>query len=309
MTVAKLAVDICFGKKRWPEPEEWTSLVHDELGLTHVEFDSDFLDPFFVSEPARSEIAARTRELAAERGLAIHNYYTGTITHCVNLLSHPDERVRADGLRWCRAAIALAARLGARGLGGHFDTICSRDCADPGRYQQRVDGLVESMQELSRTARQNGSEFLLLEQMYAPSEAPYTFEQTRTLFEAINRDAAVPVQPTLDVGHACCQNFEHSPEDRDPYAWIRAFGGAAPVIHIHQTTADGSCHWPFTAEYNARGIIHPEPLLRAVEDSGADQVLLVMEVFMPLGCTDEQVIAAMRESVEYWRPYVCLDED
>jgi len=306
MTVARLGVDICFGKKRWPEPEEWTALVRDRLGLNWVEYDTDFLDPFFVSEPARSEIAERTRELAAERGLAIHNYYTGTITHCLNLLSHPDERVRADGMRWCREAVALAAKLGARGLGGHFDTICARECADPELYRRRLDGLVGSMRELSLTARREGSEFILLEQMYAPSEAPYTFEQTRRLFEEINREAEVPVQLTLDVGHACCQNFDHQPRERDPYAWIREFGADAPVIHIHQTTADSSCHWPFTAEYNSRGIIRPEEVLRALEDSGAGESLLVLEIFFPLGQTDEQVLEAMRESVEYWKPWVSL---
>jgi sugar phosphate isomerase/epimerase len=303
MKTVNLGIDLSFAKKRWPEPEAWMAIVRDRLGLEYVEFDSDFLDPFYVSEPARSEIAGEICALARRNGIVIHNYYTGTMTHCVNLLSHPDPRVRRDGRRWCEEAMRLAAKLGAGGIGGHFDTISSRACADPVLYRRRIEDLVRTFRELSRVARAEGNAFMLLEQMYTPAEAPYTMAQARMMLEEMNRDAEVPIKLTLDVGHACCQHFRHDPEDRDPYAWIRAFAPQSPVIHIHQTTATESCHWPFTEAYNSKGIIHAERVMEALEASGAEEVLLVLEVFFPLAWGDDQVLAAVQASVEYWQPH------
>ena len=49
----------------------------------YVEFDTDFLDPLFVSEPSLSEVASEIRKLSEKYGVEIHNYFTGAMTHCV----------------------------------------------------------------------------------------------------------------------------------------------------------------------------------------------------------------------------------
>ena len=300
-----LGVDLSFAKKRWPEPDAWLEIVSRDLGLDCVEFDSDFLDPFFVSEPGRSEIASEIRGLAAEAGIQIHNYFTGAMTHCVNLVSHPDERIRRDGVRWCEDAIRLASQLGARGIGGHFDTISSRNIADPKKYQGHIHQLIGTMQYLSECAAREGHEFILIEQMYAPSEVPYTLEQTEQFFGQVNESASVPIRLTIDVGHMCCRNFAHAPEDIDPYAWIRRFGSITPVIHLQQTHAEGSCHWPFTNTYNRQGIIDGHRIIESLHLGGGQEVALILEIFFSLGQTDQQVIDDMRQSVDYWKR--CID--
>jgi len=306
MADMKLGVDICFGKKRWPEPEAWLEIVTRRLGLNCIEFDSDFLDPFFVSEPARFEIAAEIRDLAREYGVEIHSYFTGTMTHCANLISAPDERVRRDGIRWCEEAIKLASTMGAKGIAGHFDTISARNVGDPEKYSFYVNHLISAFQHLSRISAEQGLEFLLWEQMYAPSEVPYTLDQAEWMIKrANNGDVHVPIYLAIDVGHACCQNFASAPEDKDPYAWIRHFAHLAPVIHLQQTNGVESCHWPFTKEYNKKGIIDGERVIETIDETEAKEVYLILEIFFSLGQTDEEILDAMEESVEYWRR--CLD--
>lgn len=304
MTKLKLGVDLSFAKKRWPEPQAWLEIVSKRFGLKYVEFDSDFLDPLYISEPARSALALEIRRLASEYKVEIDSYFTGAMTHCVNLISHPDARVRKDGLRWCEEAIDVADKLGCRGIGGHFDTISSRDLGNPERYNLLLDNLISSFQYLSHIAKKKGQEFILWEQTYAPSEVPYTIEQTRQLMKRVNNGAGVDIFLTLDTGHACCQNYPHVPQDIDPYSWLRNFAPISPVIHLHQTNRQESCHWPFTKKYNKIGIIEPRKVIDAIQASGAKKVLLILEIFFPLSKNDEQVLDEMEESVEYWRKYI-----
>ena len=261
MSRFKLGVDLSFAKKRWPEPTAWLEIVKDKLGINYVEFDSDFLDPFFVSEPTLSDVASEIRALAVQHEVEIHTYFTGAITHCLNLVSHPDGRMRPDGIRWCERAIRLATKLGARGIGGHFDTISSKDLNNPERYRMLIDNLVSDFQSLSNVANQEGHEFILWEQLYAPSEVPYTIRQARELMEQLNCASSVPIDLVVDVGHMCCQEFPHSLEDEDPYQWLRQLGHLAPVVHLQQCNGTESCHWPFTRKYNDKGIIQPEMLM------------------------------------------------
>ncbi|MDP8219008.1 MAG: TIM barrel protein [Candidatus Theseobacter exili] len=304
MTKLNLGVDLSFAKKRWPEPEAWLEIIRDKLGLKYVEFDSDFLDPLYISEPTRSQVASEIRQLAKEYDILIHNYFTGTMTHCVNLISHPDERIRKDGIRWCEEAIKISAKLGTKGIGGHFDTISYRDWKDPKRCSLLINNLISSFQHLSKVAKEEGLEFILWEQMYAPSEVPYTINQTKELIEKVNNGASVPILAVVDVGHSCCQNYPHNPEDEDPYEWLKQTAHISPVIHIHQTNGVESCHWPFTKEYNKIGIIQREKVIKAIESSGAEEVLLVLEIFFSLAKNEEQILEEMKISVDYWKEVI-----
>jgi len=111
---------------------------------------------------------------------------------------------------------------------------------------------------------------------------------------------------TVDVGHSCCHNYPHQKQDRDPYTWLKRFASVSPVIHLQQTTAKASCHWPFTTRYNQQGIIEAEKVLEAIEASGSQQNYLMLEIFHPLAASEEQVLGELTESVEYWRKYVRL---
>ncbi len=299
-----LAINMCFVRKRWVQPEEWAELIGEELGLDYAEFCSDLLDPFFVPEPARSRIAQETRTAFALRHVKIIDYYTGVITHCLNLLSHPDPAIRARGMEWCKEAIILANKIGADGIGGHYDTITDPDCRDPRRRAARIDEVIRSFQLLSRHAKEHGLRFLLWEQMYTPSEAPYTLAEAKEIHQRVNEDAAVPIYLTIDVGHMCNLHYPHSEEDLDPYLWLETFADVSPVIHLQQTDGKSSRHWPFTDEYNKVGIIHPEKVLEAIQRSGSKMNYLVFEVFHSLGQTEEMVLDDLKRSVEYWRKWI-----
>lgn len=278
--------------------------TNENYSLAKIQFDSDFLDPLYISEPTRSQVASEIKLLVEKEGIIIHKYFTGEMTRCVNLISHPNERIREDGMCWCKETIHLATELGAKGMGGRFDTVSYQDRQDPERYKFLVDNLISSLQHLAKLAKKEKQEFILWEQMYAPSEAPYTLDQTKELLEKVNHGAELPIYLTIDVGHACCQNYPHKPEDRNPYNWLRRFAHLSPVIHLQQTNDRESCHWPFTKKFNRRGIIQAQKVIEALQTSGVKETLLVLEIFFSLAKNDKQVLDEMRESVNYWRKYV-----
>lgn len=304
MAKAILAINMCFLRKRWTEPEEWAEIIDEQLGLKYAEFSSDLLDPFFTPEPARSRIAEKTREVFESSGITIVDYYTGLITHCLNLLSHPEPSIRDRAMEWCQEAIVLASQMGAGGVGGHFDTIASLECLDEKKRAARIDGVIHAFQSLSHDAKEHGLKFLLWEQMYTPNEAPYTVAEAKDIYERVNEGAAVPIYLTVDVGHTCNLHYPHSEKDLDPYLWLEKFAHISPVIHIHQTDGKASQHWPFTDEYNKVGIIHPEKVLGAIEKSGSKMNYLMFEVFHSLGQTEEKIVDDLKRSIEYWRRWV-----
>jgi len=109
-----------------------------------------------------------------------------------------------------------------------------------------------------------------------------------------------------------------SPDDGDPYTWLSRLACYSPIIHLQQTSGRSSSHWPFTAERNAEGIIRPSDVLRAIaaayarpEEEGlpprCGDIYLTLEIFA--GTTDipADIIAALEDSVAYWRRDVPRD--
>jgi sugar phosphate isomerase/epimerase len=106
--------------------------------------------------------------------------------------------------------------------------------------------------------------------------------------------------------------------DGDAYAWIEALAPYAPIIHLQQTDGTASGHRPFTARYNATGIIEPKRVLAAIKaayDAPAPpnmpppvaDIYLTLEVFAGTAQRYEHIRDDLRESAAYWRAAVPHD--
>jgi sugar phosphate isomerase/epimerase len=110
---ARLGINTCFAVKRWPRPGDWARIVRDELGLDTVELSLDLIED--VGGPADSQV----RSALDEYGLRAETVFTGLAAYSLNLLMHPDEERRRAAADWYLSVVDLAARVGARGAGGH----------------------------------------------------------------------------------------------------------------------------------------------------------------------------------------------
>lgn len=106
--------------------------------------------------------------------------------------------------------------------------------------------------------------------------------------------------------------------DGDPYLWLCELSRYSPMIHLQQTDGKSSAHWPFTADKNALGIIHPQKVLEAIAESykkkseegmppRVEKIYLTLEIFTGTAAISRSQLENIRRSVEYWRAFIPYD--
>ncbi len=300
MTRFTLGANLCFAINRFPEPDVWAQLVAEQMGLRSVQLVSDLLHPFWPQEILERQTCL-IEDAVRRYGIDIHSLMTGTFSR-TNHLMFPLDDLRALWFDYFKGFVDLGVRLGARTVGSHFGILSMRDVSHVDRYRARVDEAIRLWQELSFYAREQGLEYLFFETMSVPREMGFTIARACELYERVNANTGVPIRMCLDVGHA------PHPIERDPYAWLEALGADAPLVHLQQTEEGHSRHWPFTPEYNARGIVDPARVLETISATGIDDVWLGFEILHRERYEQEsQVIPDNVRSARFWRQY--LPED
>jgi len=322
-----IGINGAFLTRRWEEPDNFMRLTR-EAGFEHHEFCADALDPFFSGDREYQLATARAVKDAAERhGVTITDIYTGVATHRFHGLSHSDASVRARMKQWILDCMDLALAMGTDRIGGHWDALSVETLSDPARTEWACRNIYRTFRELSAAAAEKGIAAIYNEQMYIPSEIPWTLDQAQEFLVEVNRGADTagggrapgsPIYLTIDVGHQAGEHYGLSGPDTDYVAWLERFAAFAEVIHVQQTTRDASHHWPFTAEYNERGHVRVEKVLKAIERShsgGADEAVaqalapvartyLIAEIIPGSTKTEEKLLEELAESARYLRRFV-----
>lgn len=292
-----LGINTCFAVKRWPEPEQWLNIVK-ELGLDYCQFSLDLVDPLLETN-ATDAYAEETRKLADALGITIHSTFTGLAAYSWSQLLHPQEAMRDAATRWYERAIDFTALLGAAGTGGHLGAFSVRDMEQAQRKEQLLGEMETRLSALARYAQQQGLQFLLFENMAVEREWGHTIEQAQALC-ASQAGEKVPLVLCLDLGHPCAL---HTGTASDNYeAWLAQKWTPTPILHLQQSDRSGDHHWPFTAEYNRKGLIRADVVLQALSQWPEDTDLyLFLEPIHPFECNDQRVLKELRESVQYWQ--------
>jgi len=113
-------------------------------------------------------------------------------------------------------------------------------------------------------------------------------------------------------------NLFCQPIDWNIDAWMRATGCYSPIVHLQQSDGKSSPHWPFSRDFNAKGVVKAENVLRALiasyeqEDDPAmppksREVVLTFEPFISTAGNTYDLLDDMKESVAYWRKWVPED--
>jgi len=107
------------------------------------------------------------------------------------------------------------------------------------------------------------------------------------------------------------------PQDSSPYCWLKELACFSPIIHLQQTDGTASNHRPFTKEYNDKGLIKGERLLKAIKKSydqhdpsmpdKVEKIFLTIEMFAPTASINMDTINQLNETVSYWRQFVPED--
>ena len=287
----------CF-TNRYDEPEQWTALCR-QLGVRAVMFNIDLIDPYWPWDLQR-RLADRTLEACARNGVRIVASFGGHHGH-QHYLGHPDAECRREAEQFFRYAIRQAAYLGAKSFGTCFAIQTVRSDSDPRLRREIMDDALAAYGRLAAYGAEQGLPALAYEMTSISRETCATFAENDAVLAAGER-MAIPLRICLDMGH---RNLRGTPEEADHLAWIRRYATRCDVIDCQQTDREASRHWPFTPENNAKGVIRGDEVVRAIEASGADEVLLAFELrcaaFHP---HEDSFLDGIRESVEHWRQWV-----
>ena len=286
---------------RFAEPEELVGVLADEVGIGHIQLVHEFINPSWEAKTIARLTARMTKALAAKNA-KITSAMTGPYGR-LNHFGHPDAEVRAYYVQWFKTYADIAADLGCPAIGTQFAILTYRDMDDPARYDAMIDTALSCWRDVAEHAEMRGLKYLFWEPMSVAREFGHTLHATQTLQHRIAAaQLPLPLVPMVDIDHG--DVMSPNPRDVDPYAWAQDFAVQSPIIHIKQSTMNKGGHWPFTAQFNENGRITPSRLLDAIRSGGGSNNELCLELaFREREPSDRLVIAALRESVEYWAPY------
>lgn len=297
----RLGINLGFAVNKFCEPEEWTKIVAQKLGLLNVQFVADLLNPFLPGDYIAKHVR-RISQCIQEYGITIESLFTSTFTRVNHLMSNDAEQ-RKIWYDWFLRFLEMGSAWGAKSLGSHFGILTFAAYDDVSSREYLVEDAVKSWQNLSFAARELGYEYLLFEPMSVAREMANTVAETKELLDRVNDHCGVPMRVCLDVGHAA------HPSERDPYPWIEQLGAVSPVIHLQQTVLHRSNHAPFTEEHNRDGLITGERVMEAVKKSGCKTALFALEISHREHYDYERrIIPDLEESVRYWKKYIPTQE-
>ena len=259
----------------------------------------DLLEPRTI-EPSRSIQAQKIRGAVEKYGVNIQSTFTGGIEYHMNLLLHPDIEMRMDALDWFQNAVILTEELEADSMGGIIGAFSMKDNDNDSRRGFIISELKEALHSLATMAKTSELEYLLIEPSPIPKELPSTIDESLHLYEYFNGGSPLPIKYLVDLGHAC--SYKSKGEGLDPCAWLRKVAKYCSIIHLQQTDGLFDRHWSFTKEEsNKNGIIDTRKVIDAINESGAKEVCLVLELIHAFEAKESQVLDDPKESVDYWK--------
>ncbi|MBY6006120.1 sugar phosphate isomerase/epimerase [Salipiger bermudensis] len=287
---------------RFAEPADLIDCVARDLRVRDLQLTHEFINP---SWPA-PVIRRLTREMGAaldRTGVRVTSGMTGPYGR-LNHFGHPDRDVRRYYVDWFKSFADIIADLGGSSVGTQFAILTYREQDDAARREEMIDIAIECWAEVAEHGKAAGLDYVFWEPMSIAREFGETIPECLALQRRLSAAGlAIPMWMMADIDHGDVTSDD--PADYDPYAWARAVPKVSPIIHIKQSLMDKGGHRPFTAEFNAKGKIQPEPLLRAFAEGGAEDNEICLELsFKEREPNDREVIPQIAESVAFWAPHI-----
>ncbi len=287
---------------RFADPDDLIETVARSLRIRDLQLTHEFVNPSWPAATVR-RLTRRMALALGRTGVRVTSGMTGPYGR-LNHFGHPDREVRRYTVDWFKTFADIVADLGGASVGTQFAILTYKDYDDPARREEMIRVAIDCWAEVAEHARAAGLSFVFWEPMSVGREFGETIAECMKLQERLTAAAmAVPMWMMADIDHGDVSS--PNADDTDPYAWARAVPPVSPIIHIKQSMMDKSGHRPFTAAFNARGRVEPEPLLAAFAAGGAANNEICLELsFKEREPNDRQVIEQIAESVAFWAPHI-----
>ncbi|NVO29441.1 aminotransferase [Donghicola sp. C2-DW-16] len=287
---------------RFADPDDFIETVARDLRIRDLQLTHEFINPSWQAGTIRR--LTRQMKAAMDRtGVRVTSGMTGPYGR-LNHFGHPDADVRRYYLDWFKTFADITADLGGTSVGTQFAIFTYQDYDNPNRREDLIKIAIDCWAQVAEHAKGAGLDYVFWEPMSIGREFGETIAECMKLQDRLTAaDMAIPMWMMADIDHGDVTS--DNPDDFDPYAWARAVPKVSPIIHIKQSLMDKGGHRPFTAAFNAKGRIQPEPLLAAFTEGGAQDNEICLELsFKEREPNDREVIPQIAESVAFWAPHI-----
>ncbi|MBT6546331.1 MAG: aminotransferase [Rhodobacteraceae bacterium] len=287
---------------RFADPADLIDTVARDIRIRDLQLTHEFINPSWPA-PVIARMTKAMQAAMLRTGVRVTSGMTGPYGR-LNHFGHPDRDVRRYYIEWFKTFADIIADLGGTSVGTQFAIFTYRDFDDPTRRENLTQVVIDCWAEVAQHAKQAGLHSVFWEPMSIGREFGDTIKASLALQGQIAAaDMALPMWMMADIDHGDVTS--PNPDDYNPYAWARAVPKISPIIHIKQSLMDKGGHRPFTAAFNAKGRIQPEPLLAALAEGGAVDNEICLELsFKEREPNDREVIPQIAESVSFWAPYI-----
>jgi len=287
---------------RFADPDDLIDTVARDLRIRDLQLTHEFVNPGWPAAVIR-RLSRQMAAALARTGVRVTSGMTGPYGR-LNHFGHPDRDVRRYYVDWFKIFADITADLGGLSVGTQFAVFTYKDFDDLERREEMIRIAIDCWAEVAEHAKAAGLRYVFWEPMSVGREFGETIAECMSLQARLTAaDMAVPMWMMADIDHGDVTSA--NPDNFDPYAWARAVPRVSPIIHIKQSLMDKGGHRPFTGEFNARGRVQPEPLLRAFAEGGATDNEICLELsFKEREPNDRQVVPHIAESVAFWAPYI-----
>ena len=287
---------------RFADPGDLIETVARDLRIRDLQLTHEFINPSWPA-PVIRRLTRRMTAALRRTGVRVTSGMTGPYGR-LNHFGHPDRDVRRYDVDWFKSFADITADLGGTSVGTQFAIFTYRDYDDPKRRETLIQTAIDAWTEVADHARAAGLSYVFREPMSLGREFGQTIAACLALQDKLTAvNFAIPMWMMADIDHSDVTS--PNPDDFDPCAWARAVPRVSPIIHIKQSLMDKGGHRPFTAAFNAKGRIQPEPLLAAFAEGGAVSNEICLELsFKEREPDDRRVIPQIAESIAFWAPHI-----
>ncbi len=287
---------------RFADPDDLIDTVAQKIRIRDLQLTHEFINPSWPA-PVIRRMTRQMQSALGRTGVRVTSGMTGPYGR-LNHFGHPDRDVRRYYVDWFKTFADIIADLGGTSVGTQFAIFTYADFDDPKRREALIQIAIDCWAEVAEHAKSAGLKYVFWEPMSIGREFGETIAACLSLQDRLTAaNMAVPMWMMADIDHGDVSSS--NPDDFDPYAWARAAPKVSPIIHIKQSLMDKGGHRPFTAEFNAKGRIHPAPLLEAFAKGGAVDNEICLELsFKEREPNDREVIPQIAESVAFWAPHI-----
>lgn len=287
---------------RFAEPDDLIDTVAHQLKIRDLQLTHEFINPSWPASTIR-RLTRQMQSALTRTGVRVTSGMTGPYGR-LNHFGHPDPEVRDYYVDWFKTFCDITADLGGVSVGTQFAIFTYKDFDDPERRDELINVAIDCWADVAEHAYSAGLKYVFWEPMSIGREFGETIQSSLALQKRLTAaKMAIPMWMMADIDHGDVTSTDLN--DFDPYAWARAVPEVSPIIHIKQSLMDKGGHRPFTAEFNAKGRIQPEPLLEALKEGNAKDNEICLELsFKEREPNDREVINQIAESIEFWSPHI-----